>query len=121
MPPPSLAVLVIEDEPDLGKFVQLALASMGVRAFVASTAAEGVGLLQRHAGEIDRALVDLHMPDQGGLETIQALLRLKPGLHCCLTSGSLADAPALEGSGVRTVLAKPFRIDDLMEALSCVG
>ena len=76
-PDARLRVLVCEDDPDVGKLIQLMLQNAGLASDIAYDAAEAKALLlrQRYAA----MTVDLMLPDQDGLSLIREL-RSAPGM-----------------------------------------
>src|SRR6478672_5152971 len=64
-------VLVIDDEPQMRRFVRLALSSRGYRIVESATGAEG--LQQATAYTPDVVLLDLGLPDLDGIEIVKQL------------------------------------------------
>ena len=63
---------------------------------------------------------DLAMPSMHGLELLGAIRAVRPDVPMLLTSGYLrqADLAEAERLGVRAVIAKPARLDELARALA---
>ena len=59
-------VLVVEDEPQMLRFLRASLTSHGFRTLEAMTAAEAIALGTTHAPEL--VLLDLGLPDLDGIE-----------------------------------------------------
>jgi CheY-like chemotaxis protein len=119
-PARPLGVLVVDDNEAVPSLTVLLLAALGADAFRASGAGEALALLRRHGGRIDAALVDYEMPGANGPEVRRLLLEERPGLPCCLMSGTLlpGEAPA---EGFDHFLAKPFTLGQLRLALEAMG
>lgn len=85
MPPSPLRVLVVEDNPGDAFLVEDALARCGlpVRIRIVDTLQAAVAL----AGEVDVVLLDLHLPDSQGQETLDALSTGFAGLPVVVVSG----------------------------------
>lgn len=68
------------------------------------------------AGGVDVALVDLGLPDRPGLGVADELVRRRLAGRCVLMSGSPAEDLAWPDgwAGERSVLLKPYAIDDLL-------
>ena len=64
-------VLVVDDEPQMRKFVRLALSSRGYRVIEAASANEGIQ--QATAYTPDVVLLDLGLPDNDGIEVVKLL------------------------------------------------
>ena len=73
-----MTVLVIDDDPNVTEMIRDALQSNGYRCLVASSAEEADARLA--ANEVDGVTLDLHMPGRSGLEWLEALENVRPGL-----------------------------------------
>src|SRR5436305_6911262 len=62
-------VLVIDDEADIREGLELLLTSEGYSVALAHNGTEGIQMLE--AAPYDLALLDLMMPDIGGMEVLQ--------------------------------------------------
>jgi DNA-binding NarL/FixJ family response regulator len=67
-------------------------------------------------------ILDLAMPEQEGIETIQVLRRLRPQLRIIAVSGQFAGflLRAAEQLGAQMSLAKPIEANDLLDAVARV-
>ena len=123
-PSRRLDVLVVEDEAPVAQAVAALLARDGHRATVAVSAEDAVDRLE--AGEpYDVVLSDFRMPGMGGEGLHHWLGRRRPDLleRLVFMSGDLLtprSATFLESSG-RPVLAKPFTLEALRDALAGVA
>ncbi len=68
-------ILVIEDEPQMLRFLRTSLATHGYRLVEATTA--GDGLAQAAARTPDVILLDLGLPDLDGLDVMRRLRALR--------------------------------------------
>ena len=64
-------ILVVEDEPDIRRFVRLTLESEGHEVFEAQT--QQRGLIEAGSRRPDLAIVDLGLPDGDGIDLIREL------------------------------------------------
>src|SRR6186713_3150895 len=64
-------ILLVEDDPQIRRFLRTTLAAEGYRLQEASSAAEG--LLQAETRQPDVILLDLELPDYDGLEVIRQI------------------------------------------------
>jgi len=112
-----LAVLVVEDEPDVRLVISRMLEEAGFAVVPASSGSEALGQL---TDGIDLAVVDIRLPGLSGPEVAQRAWSARPSLPILFVSGfpepALAD-PAAHGL-VRHFLAKPFSPDQLVTAVS---
>ncbi len=109
-------VLVVEDEPQMRKFVRIALESHDYRVVEASTAAEG--LQQATAYAPDAVLLDLGLPDADGIGVIRRLREWSamPILVISARGHEESKVKALDG-GADDYLTKPFGAAELMARL----
>ena len=90
----AISVLVVDDEEDVRELIALALLRDGFDVVgTAGSAAEAVSLAERAP---DIILLDLHMPDMGGLELLPLLRAHAPAakvVACsAISSGHMVDA-----------------------------
>lgn len=106
-------VLVVEDEPQMQKFLGLALANEGYRALEATTGAEGVALVRTH--NPDLVLLDLGLPDTDGMEVTKAIraISAKP-IIVISARGQEEDKVKALDVGADDYLTKPFGTSELM-------
>jgi len=108
----SARVLVVDDDPDVRRFLVDALMSLGHRVEEASNGEEG---LKRLESGPDLLLVDFAMPGMNGAEVIRAALERAPDTRAVLITG-YADSAQLDALPA-PVLRKPFRVDELHEVV----
>jgi CheY-like chemotaxis protein len=112
-------VLVVDDEPRILAVLAAMLELEGFAAIQAANAYAALAAVGARAGDIDCALIDLHMPGPDGEEAGRLLRGAKPGLRCWLmTGGEEGGEPPPEG--FQGVLAKPFsraRLHDCLTAM----
>ncbi|MFN0101690.1 MAG: sigma-54-dependent transcriptional regulator [Bryobacteraceae bacterium] len=107
----SRRVLVIEDEEKLRRVVQLQLQTSGYDVELAATAEEGVAAADR----ADLVLTDLRLPGMSGLEFLDRMHALRPGLPVVMMTayGSVETAVEAMKKGAADFLVKPFALDHL--------
>ncbi len=106
-------VLVVEDEPQMRRFLRAALGAHGHRVLEAATAAEGTLLATTHNPDI--ILLDLGLPDMDGLE-LTARLRewsAKPIIVISARGREEDKVEALD-AGADDYLTKPFGTQELL-------
>jgi DNA-binding NtrC family response regulator len=107
-------ILIIDDETSLVNSLSFALRNEGFTVESAPTAAEG----KRAAERLQPALVllDLRLPDDSGMEVLQALRASQPELPVVMISahGDARVAVRAVKMGAFDYLTKPFELDDLL-------
>lgn len=106
-------ILVVDDEPQIHRFLGPALEAGGYRVLRADTAAEGLRLAASRAP--DAVLLDLGLPDMDGQ---QALIRLRafsavPILVVSARDRELEKIAALD-AGADDYVEKPFSVGELL-------
>jgi two-component system, OmpR family, KDP operon response regulator KdpE len=106
-------VLVIEDEPQMRKFVRIALVAHDYRVIEASSAAEG--LQQATACAPELVLLDLELPDGDGMEVTRRLREWSrvPILVISARGQEDSKVKALD-DGADDYLTKPFGARELL-------
>jgi len=106
-------VLVIEDEPQMRRFLRASLTSHGFQVVEAAAAKEGMAMATSHNPEI--VLLDLGLPDADGM----ALTREMRGwarmpIIVISARGREADKVEALDSGADDYLTKPFGVNELL-------
>lgn len=106
-------ILVIEDEPQIRRFLRAALTSNGYRLLEASTGQDG--LTQAATRQPDLLILDLGLPDMDGLEVTQRLREWTTIPIIVLSArGQETDKIAALDAGADDYLTKPFGVGELM-------
>jgi two-component system, OmpR family, KDP operon response regulator KdpE len=109
----SHRILLIEDEPQIRKFLRISLESNGFLVLESRLGADG---LARCAGERpDLVILDLGLPDMDGLDVIPALREWSkvPVIVLSVRSDEREKVAALD-AGANDYVTKPFGISELM-------
>ena len=116
---PRGTVLYIEDQEVNLQLVEALLAGMpGIRLVKARTGAEGVALARSERPDL--VLLDMHLPDFGGLEVVRALsVEISQGLRVALlTADSLSmDIIKAMSLGAYEYWIKPIDIEQLEDGV----
>ena len=113
MTAPGPLVLLIEDEPQMRRFLRVSLASHGFRLVEAATAAEGLALAASHNPEV--VLLDLGLPDGDGIGVARRVREWSPMPILVISArGREADKVEALDAGADDYVTKPFGIDELL-------
>ena len=110
---PGARILIIDDEPPIRSACAKILAAEG--AFC-ETAEDGLaGLEKARSGNFDLALIDLKMPQMGGMELLSRLTELDPDLVKIVITGYATLETAIEAvqKGAYDYIPKPFTPGEL--------
>jgi two-component system KDP operon response regulator KdpE len=116
MTPASPRILVIDDEPQIRRFLDIGLRAEGYRVLLAATAAEGLALAATQSPDL--LILDLGLPDREGHEVL-AELRQWSQLPVLMLSVRDAEAEKVRALdlGANDYVTKPFSIQELMARL----
>ena len=116
---PGGRILVVDDENSVRQVVRLMLDERGYQVVIAASGAEAVKRLQAEAKAYRAAVLDLTMPDMGGIATLKALRGIRPDLPVLMMSGYSNEemASRLRGQQRCAGIQKPFSIAALTNAL----
>ena len=106
-------ILVIDDEPQIRKLLEITLQSNGYVFRSASTAKEGLIMASNHPPEL--ILLDLGLPDESGHEVLQKLRKwyTAPVIILSVRKAEEEIVRALD-NGANDYLSKPFRAGELL-------
>lgn len=106
-------ILIVEDDPQIRRFLRATLDAEGYQYHESATAADGI--VQAAARRPDLILLDLGLPDGDGLEVI-AQVRQTSNLPIVVLSarGQEKDKIAALDSGADDYVAKPFAVGELL-------
>ena len=113
MPAPRPAVLVIEDEPEIRRFLRASLGVEGYRVIESSTGRRGV--IDAGTHKPDLAIVDLALPDMDGVDVIRRIREWSsmPVIVLSARAQERAKIEALD-AGANDYVTKPFAIGELL-------
>jgi two-component system KDP operon response regulator KdpE len=114
----SLGVLLVEDDRELRRTLQEALAVEGYRVRTAASLSEGQALLAHALDDIDLVVLDLGLPDGDG-EALLAALRKRHAVPVLVISARHDDGQKIRllDAGADDYLVKPFSIGELLARL----
>ena len=116
VPIPAPLVLLIEDEPQMRRYLRAALESHDYRLVEATTAREG--LAQATGRNPDVILLDLGLPDGDGIDVARRIREWSSTPIIVISArGQEHDKVAALDAGADDYLTKPFGTDELLARL----
>lgn len=106
-------LLVIDDEPQIRKFLRISLASQGYKVLEASSGAEGLSVAALN--KPDLVVLDLGLPDMDGQQVLRDLREWSavPVLILSVRASEGEKVQALD-SGANDYVTKPFGIQEFL-------
>ncbi|MCL6450228.1 MAG: response regulator [Acetobacteraceae bacterium] len=110
--PEQGTILVVDDQLGVRRLLREVFRLQGYRVVLASGGREAVGLARRVKPAL--ALLDMRMPGMSGLETLDALRAVDPGLPVVIMTAvnDLEAGQALARGAVRAI-SKPFDVREV--------
>jgi two-component system KDP operon response regulator KdpE len=113
MKPEGAAILVVEDEPQMRKFIRASLTSHGYHVHEAVTAREALSLATSHSPAL--VLMDLGLPDGDGISLTKQLREWSQVPIIVISArGREEDKVAALDAGADDYLTKPFGVNELL-------
>jgi len=109
----SATILVIDDESQIRKLLEITLDSNGYKTIFAATAKEGIAMAANHPPDL--ILLDLGLPDDDGQNVLKQLREWfqNPIIILSVKSAEEEIVKALD-NGANDFLTKPFRTQELL-------
>jgi two-component system, cell cycle sensor histidine kinase and response regulator CckA len=96
-------ILVVDDDSNIRRLVEVLLEDAGYSVLVAADGIEGINVFKRHQPEIALLITDVMMPNMNGFDLADSVLELDSDLPVIFMSGNICCADRGHGC-----LAKPF-------------
>ena len=122
-------VLVIDDEEDVRRVIDLILKNAGHNAVLAIDGQDALRQFKRQ--HFDLVICDLFMPNKEGIATLRELRRLDPSVPVIMMSGGMPSSRGVaevdylamaEALGATRTIEKPFKYSKLVRLVrECLG
>jgi two-component system, OmpR family, KDP operon response regulator KdpE len=107
------AIVLVEDEAEIRRFLRVTLHAHGYRLFEATTGSDG--LVEVATRQPDVVIVDLGLPDMDGLDVIRKLREWSPVPVIVLSArGGERDKVQALDAGADDYIEKPFGTEELL-------
>lgn len=112
-------ILLVDDEKAIRDLGNEILTSVGYEVLIASTGREALDMYTKAQDEISLVILDLIMPEMGGKQCLEELLKIYPKLKVLIASGYSAVVSTEESlaGGARGFVSKPYNMKQLLRAV----
>jgi DNA-binding response OmpR family regulator len=116
---PATTVLIVEDEMVVSFFIRTLFEERGMQVAVASTAAEGLQLIQSLGRTLGAAVIDVGLPDKPGDQLVAPIRAVLPDLPIIIATGfsETEFGRRFHEDARLRVIGKPFDAPQLWSAL----
>jgi two-component system cell cycle sensor histidine kinase/response regulator CckA len=115
-------ILFVEDDKEVRNFVTTALKSLQYKIFEASNGVVALDLINEQKPDIDLLITDVVMPEMGGKELAEKIVKILPGIKILFTSGYTDNHIVRSGrlnKGLNFI-QKPFSITEIAKKIRVV-
>jgi CheY-like chemotaxis protein len=119
LPGGTETILLVEDEEVVRDLGELILCESGYRVLTAKNGKEALTIYQRNRESISLVILDLVMPEMGGKQCFEELLKIDPRVKVLIASGLSVDGStkeALEGVA-RGFASKPYNMKEMLRSV----
>ena len=111
-------ILVVDDEPEVRQVMEQFLVERGYEVRTAENGRQGLAALDTFTPDV--VLLDMHMPEMDGLETLQRLAARAPSLPVIMVTvnDDVETTSRLLQLGAVDYLPKPFDLEYLDQAIT---
>lgn len=111
-------ILIVDDEEAILELGTFMLQRIGFDVLTALSGEQCLEVLEAHSDSISCVLMDLTMPGMNGIQTLDRVRAISPGIQVFLTSGydcqDMVNDPSATFDGY---IQKPFSLTSLRQAL----
>lgn len=110
---PPARILVVDDEPQIRRFLDISLRAQGYAVEVAADGGAGLAALAAHGADL--VILDIGLPDRDGHDVLRELRQWSqvPVIMLTVRAGEGEKVAALD-AGANDYVTKPFGIQELM-------
>ena len=111
-------LVIIDDEPIVGRRLKQVFGKMGFDVNIFTSSVAAVEHMKKNPFDI--VVTDFKMDDLDGMEILREARKINPGSRVIIITGYAKPETAKEAfkNGVFDFMVKPFRLDELKEAVA---
>ena len=115
-------ILVIDDEEPIRLMLTKTLSYVGYKVLDAESGKEGIEKYKKNIESISLVILDVILPEMDGVQIYKELKKINPDVRILVSSGFASNKQTIElrEMGVEGFLKKPYRQNELLEAVNKV-
>jgi DNA-binding response OmpR family regulator len=113
-------ILIVDDEPDVVFFISKIFQPRGYHTITAGSGVQALKYLNELRGKIDLVLLDLRMPEMGGLQVLRVMRQDFTGVPVMILTAYGEDREKVEQIGVDGFMTKPYSLETLCQKVESV-
>jgi CheY-like chemotaxis protein len=108
-------ILLVDDEPDILKVMQITLRKLGYQVEAFASPSEVLSIFSIDPDEYDLVITDMTMPDMTGDKLAKELIDIRPDIPIILCTGYLEriSEEYVKNIGIKNLIIKPFNKKEL--------
>jgi two-component system, cell cycle sensor histidine kinase and response regulator CckA len=112
-------ILLVDDEAYVRELGKRFLEGSGYTVLTAATGKEALDLYKKTRDRISLVILDLIMPEMGGKECLETLLKIEPRAKVLIASGYAAEGQTKDTieTGAKGFVGKPFEMRQMLDAV----
>ena len=110
---------MVDDEPMIRDLAKRILEKSGYSVFTAGSGKEGIEFYAEHESDISLVILDLIMPEMGGKQCLDELLKINPQVKALIASGFAVkgDTKTFLDTEAKGIVPKPFNMRELLRSV----
>lgn len=113
----SIKVLLVDDARDFVDYLKKRLVARNMNILTAYNGRDSLDIIEKEMPDV--VVLDVLMPEMGGIETLQKIRKINPDLQVIILTGHGTAQTATEGMGLGAsdFLLKPCNLDRLIHSI----
>jgi PAS domain S-box-containing protein len=115
----SETILLVDDERHIRDLAKRGLEKAGYAVITGESGKDALEIYRREGPTVSLVILDLIMPEMGGVQCVEELLKIDPHVKILIASGYsvYGETKAFLDSRAKGTVSKPFNLKDLLRAV----
>ncbi len=112
----SETILIVDDEDQILDFLSRVLEHSGYSIITARNGKEALERFLKYRNQLSLIILDLVMPEMGGKQCLEEVLKIDPSFKVIISSGFSANGKIsnVMNSGAKAFVTKPYDVEQLL-------